>query len=306
MVPEKNEPDPNEMNEQPGTFKAPEPAAKSLAMSTVCKMIILLLAGIISFTLGAKLASAPRFQNTIVSQLEDSRNKVFGLSSASAGVSTAITLLPSDVGTPIADKLADLSGYFILILGALYLEKYLFLIMGTVACKILIPLACLMGIVYLLIGRTALKKAAVKLLIISLAFYFAVPVSVGLSSLVDSSVMKDSDKVVETAQESSKEITDAVSKASDGESGALEQAFSTISGDLTKVVHKFENILSNFIDAIGVMIITSCVIPVLVLVFLIWIIKSLTGVVMEAPKWKNPGHGLLQLIRNAKTSSHNH
>lgn len=288
MVPEKNEPDPIEMNPKP----------------TICKMIILLPAGIISFTLGTKLATAPRFQNTIVAQLEDSRSKVLGMSSASAGASMAVTLLPSDVGTPIADKLADLSGYFILILGALYLEKYLFLIMGVVAFKILIPLACLMGIVYLLIGRTALKKAAINLLIISLAFYFAVPVSTGLSSLVDNSIMKDSDKVIENAQESSKEITDTVSKASDGDSNALEQAFSAISGDLTKVVHKFENILSKFIDAVAVMIITSCVIPVLVLVFLVWIIKSLTGIVIETPKWKNPGQGLVQLIRSTKKSSH--
>ena len=61
------------------------------------------------------------------------------LTAASTAASAAITLLPGDTATPIAEKLADLSGYFLIVLCAIFLEKYLLTITSYVSFTILIP-----------------------------------------------------------------------------------------------------------------------------------------------------------------------
>lgn len=50
--------------------------------------------------------------------------------------SALITLIPGDVGTPIAEKVADLSGYLLIVLCAVYLEKYLVTLTGYAAFKL--------------------------------------------------------------------------------------------------------------------------------------------------------------------------
>ena len=53
-------------------------------------------------------------------------------------------MLPDDMGSAISDKLMDLSGYFLIVLSALYLEKYLLTDYGYATFAVLIPLACVL------------------------------------------------------------------------------------------------------------------------------------------------------------------
>ena len=80
--------------------------------------------GIVSFFLIAdKLGSVDFHEDTIIA-LDKSRSKVMELAAAAVASSSAITLLPGDVGTPIAQELADMSKYFMNVLCAIYQEKY--------------------------------------------------------------------------------------------------------------------------------------------------------------------------------------
>jgi hypothetical protein len=45
-----------------------------------------------------------------------------------------------------------------------------------------------------------------------------------------------------------------------------------------------ENMLSNFIDAIAILIVTSCLIPVGVLLFFVWIIKIALNINLPSKK----------------------
>lgn len=63
------------------------------------------------------------------------------MTDATTATSALITLIPGDVGTPIAEKVADLSGYLLIVLCAIFLEKYLVTITGYAAFKIFIPVA---------------------------------------------------------------------------------------------------------------------------------------------------------------------
>ena len=53
--------------------------------------------------------------------------------------------LSGDAGTPIADKLAKIEfAYFLIVVCAIYLEKYLVPITGLAAFKLLIPIGCIL------------------------------------------------------------------------------------------------------------------------------------------------------------------
>ena len=45
-----------------------------------------------------------------------------------------------------------------------------------------------------------------------------------------------------------------------------------------------ENTLNRFIEAIAVMLVTSCVIPILVLLFFVWLVKLVLGVNITLPQ----------------------
>ena len=77
----------------------------------VAAAVILALASIFGV---AKLTTDPAFYQKSIAALEEKQETVLELTAASTAASAAITLLPGDTATPIADKLADLSGYFLI------------------------------------------------------------------------------------------------------------------------------------------------------------------------------------------------
>ena len=84
-----------------------------------------LLIAVLSFTVAAKYASAPEHHKEVISSLDEKKDTVLELTVAATATSALITLLPGDVATPIAEKIADLSGYLMIVLCAIFLEKYL-------------------------------------------------------------------------------------------------------------------------------------------------------------------------------------
>ena len=95
-----------------------------LQKKTLFVVIPLLIALLSVFVLSGP-ASSPDLHGSTLAALEEKQTTVLELSAASAAASAAITLIPGDVATPIADKLADLSSHFLLVLCAVFLEKYL-------------------------------------------------------------------------------------------------------------------------------------------------------------------------------------
>ena len=67
-----------------------------------------LLIGILSFTVVGKYAAAPESHQATITSLDEKKNTVLELTMAATATSAVITLLPGDIGTPIAEKVADL------------------------------------------------------------------------------------------------------------------------------------------------------------------------------------------------------
>ena len=106
--------------------------------------VLLLLVAAVSFFIAARWVSSNELFGEIHASLDQKTQRVLGLSASSAAISTGISLLPGDAGSPIAQKIADLTGYFLLILCVLYTEKNLLAVLGAAVFKFAIPVACLL------------------------------------------------------------------------------------------------------------------------------------------------------------------
>ena len=111
--------------------------------SKVFKVIIPLLLAAVSVFLLTGYAVSPELHAGTIASLDEKKTTVMELTAASTAAAAVVSALPDDTGTPIAEQLADLSGYFLIVLSAIYLEKYLTTLSGYAAFTVLIPLACL-------------------------------------------------------------------------------------------------------------------------------------------------------------------
>ena len=81
---------------------------------------------------------------------------------------------------------------------------------------------------------------------------------------------------IDQAKESSEQVENNAKTES-----AWDSFVNTITGGVSSVLSGFENVLNNFIEALAVMIVTSFLIPIIVLMFFWWAVKMIFQVVPE-------------------------
>ncbi len=269
-------------------------------------IIVLVCFALISFFVFGWLASSPDVHGATIDALDGKKDTVMTLVAGSSGTSAAITLLPGDAATPIAEKLVDLSSDFLIVIAAIYLEKYLLTIIGFLTFKVVIPLGCaLLCVVVLLRGndqiRYAITNMVARVTLLAVALYCVVPVSVFVSNMIEQTYQSSLNHTLTQAQETAKEIEQAAKEETKDEeqhqqpTNILEtlqnipSAIEQLPEEVNALVEKGKEALNDFIEALAVMIVTSCIIPLLVLVFFLWLVKSLLGVSVEMPMgWLRP------------------
>lgn len=265
--------------------------------------LIPIVIALLSFFVIARFTSSTEFNAKTIQSLDDKKTTVMELAAASTAASAAITLIPGDVGTPIANKLADLSSYFLIVLCAIYLEKYLVTITGYAAFKILVPIACVFFSGYLLWRKEILRVVAQKFLLFGLAVYLVTPASVKVADMIETTYASSIESTIETAKQTTDEIESETGESgqvddkssneksqSDSDSDSKENAGGFFSGLFNKVQEgvstataNVENVLNNFIEALAILLVTSCLIPILVLIFFVWLVKMLLGLNIDIP-----------------------
>ena len=248
----------------------------------IVPIVVLLIIALLSLFVISGFASSPDFHRGTLNALNDKETAVLTMSGASVAASAGISLLPGDVGTSIADKLADLTSNFLLILCVIILEKYLLTITGTVTFSVLIPLACFLGIAYHLFERERLKKLAIKLTVFGLLLFALVPASVQLSALIENtyqSSVENTESITEKIAALQAELEDeAATEDEGGISGVISNITDGISTASSAVLDWTGEQFNHLIEAIAVMIITNCVIPLLVLFAFVWLAKTILNI----------------------------
>lgn len=252
-----------------------------LTQKKIAAIIILVVMAFVSFFGFSALASDEGNYTGTYQVLTEKQNAVLGMTAATAVAATAITVLPGDIGTPVADEMADLSGYFVFILCAIFLEKWILTTFGMIAFKIIIPIALIAIIVGIVIANKGIRRIAIKLIIFALILFFIVPVSALITKEMDESYQESVNKTVTEINNDSEELN----AASEDES-ALEKIINTFKDGAAGIANSFKEKLANFTEYVANLIVTSCVIPIAVVLLIIWIIKMMTGISIDLPKPK--------------------
>ena len=248
-------------------------------------ILILAAAIILSCTLmGAKLTDPSSYSHTI-EVLDQNRTTVLGLSAASAAASAAVSALPSDVCSPLAEQLSEFTTWFLLILSVVFLEKYLLTIFGFAACYILIPAGCGALLADCFFPSRFLRSVGPKLVAFGMALLLVIPTSVWVCDQINAIYNKSIELTVQSANAVSEELTKETPTGE--ESIAVIDEAKSLLGDLTGsvagVVGQFRTVLNRFIEATAVMIVTNCLIPIFVILFFAWIVKTLFNVQIILP-----------------------
>ncbi len=245
-------------------------------------LIALILIALFSIFVVSKVVTAPDFNASTIKSLDDKKVTVMMLAGTAAASSTIISLIPGDTAMPIANQIAELTSYFIVILGAILLEKMLIAVVGYLSFTFIIPAACFLGILYLYIKKVELRNLAIKLAIFGIILFVAIPASIQVSDLIYDSNQATIEQTITAVEQNRANIEEKKQDLSTEDKNWVEKAVdyvsnvpSKIGNGISAMVKEGEDMLTAFIDAIAVMIITTCVIPIVVILIFAWIIKIL-------------------------------
>lgn len=288
-------------------------ANKKLQIGFIVALVVLaLLSG---FVARPHFADTKTWDSTI-EVIDQKKGNVLALTTSCVALSAGITALPGDTGTPVAEQLAQLSGNLGIVLAVLYLEKYLLTILWSVGLGILIPFALVLFAASLGIhGRwstsAVLRRVATRVLVVAMIGMALVPASVWVSQKVDETYQVS----IEQTEQKATSAADASSSKSEKKSkvksdkNVLEQLTEGASSLLTSVTDSAKSMtdevvqqVTDLIEGVIVMIVTSCVIPLLVLAAFLWLGHVLLGIDISGPTNYLTGRFLSAPSKHAKKS----
>ena len=233
--------------------------------------LLLVLLAVLSYFPMARLADDSALSRRLLDSIDEKTSTVLKLTSASAAASAGISAIPGDTATPIAEKLADLTGYFLVILSVLYTEKALLTLLGAAAFKVFVPLSCALGLCGIW------KKGrflAGKLLLFTAAIVVAIP----LSLLISDGVYEKYSAQIDRTLDSSEELSDETAPLTDAEESLIQSILNKLSETATSLSDKAADLLNHYVESVAILIVTSCILPCLGLALIVWLIKLLFGV----------------------------
>lgn len=287
-------------------------ANKKLQIGFIVALVVLaLLSG---FVARPHFADTKTWDSTI-EVIDQKKGNVLALTASCVALSAGITALPGDTGTPVAEQLAQLSGNLGIVLAVLYLEKYLLTILWSVGLGILIPFALVLFAISLGIhGRwstsTVIRRVATRVLVVAIIGMVLVPASVWVSQKVDEtyrvSIEQAQQKAADAADSDSSKASKKKTESTESKN-VLEQLADGASGLVTSVTSGAKQItdeivqqVTDLIEGVIVMIVTSCVIPLLVLAAFLWLGHVLLGIDISGPANYLTGRFLSAPSKHAK------
>lgn len=267
-------------------------------------IVLFILCVLLSFFL-----SKPEAYVRTSQMLDQQKDVTLGLVATTTTASLAVSALPSDIGSSIAAQLADLSGKLAVVLAIIYFEKFMMTTLALVGWRILLP-AGIALFAYPYFKRRewqqlpGIRNLGIKVAIVGLAPVTIVPASAALSSIINNQYQvlsqaqatetaagaagsalqeQQSEDASSGSQDSSSDaqdagtILDALVGALSSGAEAVSEGVSAVATGATEAVASVGDMLNSLIDTVAVMIVTSCLVPLVVLLFYFWVIRLVTG-----------------------------
>lgn len=253
---------------------------------------LLIIAALLSEFVGRPHFESVETWSGTIEVIDAKKDNVLALTTSTIALSAAISALPDDTGTPVAEQLTQLSGNLGIVLAVLYLEKYLLTILGFLSFGVLGPAAFVLLAASLLAhGRLStghmLFTLGIRILLVGIIAVAVVPASVWVTQRIDETYQISISQTEPEGSAEESEPTDSESQENknfwDNIANGAAQLVSNLKDSVKSVTDGVVEQVTNLIEGAIVMIVTSCLVPLLVLAVFLWMGHSLVGIDVSAP-----------------------
>jgi len=235
----------------------------------------------------ANLLPNAGFMKTTLESLESSQKTVLEFSGATISASVALSALPNDFGTPVANLFAEMNKYAAFILAVVLFEKIILANGIRFALLFGVPAACLLYILSLFSKKETARNIASKIAALSLAVVLVIPVSNYVVCRVGEHYMEYVESTIEETEKNSGVIEDAAAGSEEKTVfEKLEEAFQNAAGGITDLVNNFKNLAKRCSASIAILFLNTVIAPLLVFVFIRWLLKELFSLNLPGPRFR--------------------
>ena len=236
------------------------------------KTIALVLAALISILIISPIATNPATHASTLAVIQDNKTEAMSLSGLVTLASVAVSTMPDDTASSLAEELSDLATPLLLVVCVLYFEQFLLTALEYLAFTILVPGGLALLVAYVHLERRSFFDLACKLLLIALVCALLVPMSAGLTKMIEKTFASSIDATFAQVNKIGEAFSSMVGQE---EGNAVMNFISGLTSGIASIFDLAKDMLSLFIDAVAILVITSCVIPILTALLFVWCIKSI-------------------------------
>jgi predicted PurR-regulated permease PerM len=250
------------------------------------KILAIVFLMVFSFTVLTHVIPESKFVQDTVKHLEDSQNTIMKFSGTTIATSLSLSALPNDFASPLASTVSDLNTYFIFIFAVLFVEKLLVIEGIKIALAAIIPAACILYIASLVFEKEGFRKFGKKLLIVGISVILVIPVSTHFTEKVCADYLAYVDETIEEADAGANKINELMTEDAEDATffDKLTDAFKTAITDVNDLLAYFKNVVKKFVNSVAVMIVTTFVLPMLVMLLFRWLLTELFALHLPEPK----------------------
>lgn len=241
------------------------------------RILVAIFIAVFSFCVLANKVPETGWIEKTIESLDDSKNTIMEFSGATIATSLAISALPDDFASPLANTLTDMNKYFVFIFAVLFVEKLIVVEGVEIAFSYIIPIACMLYVFSVIFGKTLLKEFATKIAILAIAVVTVVPFSTHFTEMICDDYLVYVDETIAEADAGATKVNDVMLESNEENNifERLSKAFDTAIKDVTMLLDYFSNVIKKCVNSIAIMMVTTFILPLLVLVFFKWLLKEL-------------------------------
>ena len=243
----------------------------------LAKILFITFLMVFSFTVLTHIIPESRYVQETIQHLEESQNTIMKFSGTTIATSLSLSALPNDFASPLASTVSDLNTYFIFIFAVLFVEKLVVIEGIKISLVYIIPAACILYITAILTEKDVFKNFAKKLIILGISIIMVIPISTHFTETVCADYLAYVDETIEEADAGANKINDVMAEGNEEATffDKLTDAFKTAIKDVNDLLAYFKNVVKKCVNSVAVMIVTTFVLPMMVMLLFRWLLKEL-------------------------------
>ena len=251
----------------------------------LAKILFAIFIMVFSFTVLTYKIPESKYVQTTIDRLEKSQNTVMTFSGTTLATSLAISALPDDFASPLASTLSDLNTYFIFMFAVIFVEKLIVVEGIKISLAYIIPAACILYIIFILTTKDVFKNFANKLLILGISLIVVIPFSTHFTETVCEDYMAYVDATIAEADAGAAKINEVMSSNNEKSSifDKLADAFKTAVQGVSDLLTYFNNVIKKCVNSVAIMLVTTFVLPLLILMLFRWLLNELFSLHLPIP-----------------------